>query len=245
MSTPSPDDDPAEDVWDNVFRSTQRRLVKNSMSEYTTVVLNDLTRRTASIHSALAEWHEGDTNATVRAIVEKVRALTQFFMVSGQGMCIGKTSVATRNCDFDPSNTTTWSVGPFLSRAYMYGDFILCALVCIDDHRVPKTLREHGVDRHVWACAWERMVKGACESDPEIGPLMNPDKADAGGGSITGSNNLPIIYVAIPRTNINGLLSMNEPTMQEWYFMTVPYKRPKPPSARRGDGVRAALLHGW
>lgn len=213
------------------------------LPSFMSVTLSELTKRAGSVCSALVDWSEcngaTDMNRIVASIVEQVKRIARQFRVTQSGICIGKSCVVASSDMIDPGDPSTWGVAGFQTRAYNYGNFLLCALVCIDDTRVPVAQREMHVDRHVWACAWERAVKNACEADPDLRPLMDSAKSDAGGGSISGSLSYPVIYAAIPRNLINGV---PEITVSEGPGLTLDMA-PKPPSARRNGAVLHVLRH--
>lgn len=214
-----------------------------SLPSYMSVTPLDLAKRAGGIYSALVDWSEckeaADMNRIVASIVDQVKRIARQFQVAQSGICIGKSCVLASGDTIDPSNPSTWGVASFQTRAYNYGNFLLCALVCIDDTRVPLAQREMHVDRHVWACAWERAVKTACEADPDLRPLMDSAKSDAGGGSIGGSLSYPVIYAAIPRHLINGIHEIAESEVAGLTLDTTS----KPPSARRNGAVLHVLRY--
>ena len=221
--------------------STRPVVLALTIPKFEVTKISDLLKRASGVYSALVDWNPV-MEQMVSSIVEQVKKVVRYFQVSeGEfGICIGKSYVTARGEHFDASDTDTWSAGGIQSRSYAYGNFILCALVCIDESRVPEIMRNHGVDRHVWACAWERAVKIACERDPVLAKLMDSAKTDAGGGKIACSSSIPVIYVAIPRGQINGVSPVVDVEVAEVTGLTLDTTS-KPPSARRGDGVLDVL----
>lgn len=215
-----------------------------AIPRYDITTISDLIKRASGVYSALVNWHH-EMDVVIASIVEQVKRIVQYFRVrEGEDqMCIGKSCVASYGEGFDACDADTWNIGSIQARSYSYGTFILCALLCISDERVPAALRENHVDRHVWACAWERAVKAACERDPILEKLMDKSKAEAGGGNITRTGSYPVIYVAIPRGLINGVSPMNNEVPESQGVEFVIDATKKPPSARRNDAVLDVMRH--